>query len=274
MKILIACDMEGITGVVKWDHVDPAHPEYPRFRRLMTADVNAAIRGAFDGGADEVLVVDGHGGNANLVIEELDPRAHFNAGSLPPFSMVQGVETGPDAAMFVGYHARIAAPDAILGHTWSSSRVAGVWLNGQLIGEIGINAALCGHHGVPVVMISGDQTACAEAVSLLGPLETATVKQARGNMAAECLSPQMAQGRIHDAAARALARLRAGQAGAPYRPVPPLTLAVDFQQLEMAARAAVVPGLEWDGARRIQFSAPDMPTAFRYFWAAVMLARA
>lgn len=273
MKILIACDMEGITGVVRWDQVDTTHPEYSRFRRLMTADVNAAIRGACDAGAGEVVVVDGHGGNTNLLIEELDSRARFNAGSLPPFSMVQGVETSPDAAMFVGYHARMGAADAILGHTWSNSRVANVWLHGALIGEIGINAALCGHYGVPVVMISGDQTACAEAVALLGAVETAAVKQAHGNMAAECLSPEVAQGAIYEAAAQAVARLQAGQSPAPYRPATPIAMAVDFHQVEMAARAAVIPGVQWDGSRHIELTAPDMPTAFRYFWAAVMLAR-
>jgi len=273
MKILIACDMEGITGVVRWNHVDSAHPEYGRFRRLMTADVNAAVQGAFDGGADEVLVVDGHGGSTNLLAEELDPRAHYNAGSLAPYAMIQGVETGPAAVMFVGYHARIGAPDAILGHTWSASRVANAWLHGELIGEIGINAALCGHHNVPVIMISGDQTACAEAAALLGPIETAVVKQAHGNMAAECLSPAAAQAAIRAAAARAVARLRAGQAPAPYRPALPIAMAVDFHQVEMASSAAAMPGVQWDGSRRITISAPDMPTAFRYFWVTVLLAR-
>ena len=273
MKILIACDMEGITGVVQWDHVNSAHAEYGRFRRLMTADVNAAIRGALDAGATEVLVTDGHGGNTNLLHEELDARARHNAGSLPPFSMVQGVETGPAAAMFVGYHARSGAPDAILGHTWSSSRLANVWLHGELIGEIGINAALCGHYGVPVIMVSGDQTACAEAAALLGPVEAAVVKQAHGNMAAECLSPEVAQEAIRAAAARAVARLRAGPAPEPYRPALPVAMAVEFYKLEMAAHAAVLPGVQWDGSRRIEFAAPDMPTAFRHFWAAVTLAR-
>lgn len=273
MKILIACDMEGITGVVHWNQVDSSHAEYPRFRRLMTADVNAAIRGALDAGAGSVLVVDGHGNNNNILIEELDPRATFYAGSVPPFTMVQGVESGVAAAMFVGYHARIGAPDAILGHTWAASRVANVWLNGQLIGEIGINAALCGHYEVPVVMISGDGTACAEATDLLGPVETAVVKRAHGNMAAECLSPAAAQEAIYAAARRAVIRLQAGQTPPPYRPAAPTAMAVEFHQVEMAARAAAVPGVQWDGRRRIEFAAPDMPAAFRCFWATVMLAR-
>lgn len=273
MKVLIAVDMEGISGVVNWDQVTPSHPEYARFRRLMTAEVNAAIRGALSGGADEVVVSDGHGDSTNLLLEELDGRARLNCGKLPPFQMVAGVEQGVDAAMFVGYHARAGAPNAILGHTWSASRVANVRLNGNLIGEIGINAALCGHYGVPVVMVSGDQSACAEAVELLGPLEVAIVKQARGNMGAECLSPGVAQETIAAAAATALERFRAGRGPQPYSPQRPIHMAIDFLHLEMAARAAAIPGTRWDESRRVEFSADDMPTAFRIFWAAVTISR-
>ena len=184
MKILIAADMEGVTGVVNWDHVSSEHAEYQRFRRLMTDDVNAAIRGVFQEGAKEVIVSDGHGDGRNLLIEELDPRARLNAGRPSPFAMVEGIESGVDAAMFVGYHARAGAPQAILSHTWSGKRVSRVWLNGQEVGEIGLNAAVCGHFEVPVVMISGDQTACAEATEVLGQVETAVVKQASSRTAA------------------------------------------------------------------------------------------
>jgi len=176
MKILIAADMEGITGVVDSNQTNLSHAEYGRFRRLMTGDVNAAIRGAFDAGADEVVVSDGHWFNLNILIEELDPRARLNTGSPRPFSMVEGVQHGVDGVLFVGYHARVGTQDAILDHTWSSGRVDGVWLNGEIVGEIGLNAAVCGHFGAPVLMISGDQTACAEATALLGDVETAIVK--------------------------------------------------------------------------------------------------
>src|SRR3990172_3833258 len=173
LRILIACDMEGISSVVHWDHVTPGHAEYARFRRIMTADVNAAIRGAFEAGADDVIVADGHWDGRNILVEELDPRVRLNSGSPSPLSMVQGIDSGVDAAMFVGYHARVGSQNAILDHTGSDVRVANVWLNGQVTGEIGLNAAVCGHFGVPVIMISGDQTACAEAVETLGEIETA-----------------------------------------------------------------------------------------------------
>src|SRR5512136_734990 len=128
MKILIAADMEGVTGVVHWDHVSPSHGEYPRFRRLMTGDVNAAIRGAFEAGADEVLVTDGHDNGRNILIEELDPRAHLHSGHLSPFSFVEGIQDGVDGVLLVGYHARIGAFASTLDHTWSGV-VANLALN-------------------------------------------------------------------------------------------------------------------------------------------------
>ena len=163
MKLLICADMEGVTGVTEWNHVSPSHAEYPRFRRLMTADVNAAVRGAFEGGATEIIVADGHNLGTNILIEELDPRARLNGGTTAPLAMVQGIQDGPDAVFFVGYHARNGTQNAILDHTWSSSTVADVWLNGRVTGEIGLNAGVCGHFGVPVLLVTGDQSAGAEA---------------------------------------------------------------------------------------------------------------
>jgi len=106
MKLLIAADMEGISGVVSWDQVDPKHPEYARFRKIMTGDVNAAVDGAFRGGAEEVVVADGHSGGYNILLEDLDPRARLNAGNAAPLAMVQGASSGIAAALFVGYHGK------------------------------------------------------------------------------------------------------------------------------------------------------------------------
>jgi D-amino peptidase len=272
MKILIAADMEGVSGVVHWDHVSSKHEEYKRFRKLMTGDVNAAIRGAFDGGAEEVMVADGHGNHRNILIEELDPRARLNCGSPSPFAMVQGVDSGVSAAMFVGYHARVGSEKAILDHTWSSSSVANVWLNGQLTGEIGWNAAVCGHYGVPVILISGDQTACAEASTLLGPIETAVVKQASGRMAAECLPPEVSQKRIYEAAKRAMARLEAGQVPQPLSLPTPVKVTIELVTSDMADRAAIVPGARRLEGKRVELTADDAPSAYRAFRAAVSLA--
>lgn len=274
MKILIAADMEGISGVVHWDHVDPKHHEYTRFRKLMTGDVNAAIRGAFEASVEKVIVSDGHARGRNILVEELDPRARLNSGSPSPLAMVQSADDGVSAAMFIGYHARVGAENAILDHTWSSLSVANVWLNDRVMGEIGWNAAVCGHFGVPVILISGDQTACAEATELLGAIETAVVKQARGRMAAECLPPGVAQQRIYQAAGRAVQRLQTGQGPQPFCLHAPVRVVIEFVHSEMADRAAVFPGAWRLGGKRVEFSANDVLAAYRAFRAVVAVAKA
>ena len=238
----------------------------------MTNDVNAAIRGAFEGGANEVLVSDGHGSGRNILIEELDPRAHLNSGTPSPFSMVQGIDSGVTAVMYIGYHARIGTQNAILEHTWSDERVANLWINGDLFGEIGLNAAVCGHFDVPVIMISGDQSACAEAAGLLKGIEPAVVKYASGRMAAECLPPGVTQNLIQAAATRAIQRLKDGQAPKPLKLPAPTTMTIDFVQSEMADRAELLPGAHRAG-RRLQYTAPDMPTLYAAFRTALALAR-
>jgi len=271
MRILVAADMEGISGVVDWDQVNPDHKEYARFRRLMTAEVNAAVRGAFDGGAEEVLVADGHAHARNILIEELDPRARLHCGSPSPLAMVTGVESGVDGAMFVGYHARAGTERAILDHTWSSQRVVNLWLNGELVGETALNAALCGHFGAPVVMVAGDRAVCEEARGLLGDIETAEVKEATGRSAAFCLAPEVAQERIRQAAGRAAARLANGEGPEPLRVALPVTLTIEFPQSDMADRAALLPGVERDG-RQLSYTAEDVVTAFRAMRSALGLA--
>jgi len=273
MKILIAADMEGISGVVNWDQVMPGSPDYPRFRQIMTEDVNAAIRGAFEAGASEVIVADGHNNSRNILIEELDPRARLNSGTPAPLSMVAGVESRVSGVLLVGYHARSGAQNAILDHTWSDERVANLWINERLFGETGLNAAVCGHFDVPVIMISGDQTVCAEAVDFLGQVETAVVKQATSRMTAECLPPAATQKIIQQAASRAVARLQAGNAPAPFKVNAPIHMVVEFVQSEMADKAMTMPGAVRLQDRRVGYSAQDMLTIYAAFRTLLALAR-
>ncbi len=271
MKILMQIDMEGITGVTTWDHVTPGHAEYARFRRLMTQDVNAAIRGACEAGADEIIVADGHWNASNILIEELDPRARLNSGSPSPFSMMQGIDESVDGVMFIGYHARNGTPNAVLDHTWSSKTVANVWLNNILTGEFGLNGALAGHFGVPVIMASGDQTACGQIVEQLGDMETAVVKQATGRFAAECLTPQVSQELIFMTAARAINRLIEGDVPDPFVLDTPVRVTVEFFTSDMADRARLVPFAQRDGTR-VSLSVPEMASAYTGFRALVTLA--
>jgi len=271
MKILIAADMEGITGVTTWDQVTPGHAEYARFRRLMTQDVNAAIRGALDAGAQEVIVADGHWKGSNILIEELDPRARLNSGSPSPFSMMQGIDESVDGVMFIGYHARNGSPNAVLDHTWSSRTVANVWLNDILTGEYGLNAAVAGHFVVPVIMVSGDQTACAQVTELLGDVETAVVKQATGRFAAECLSPEVTREMICVSAERAVERLAQGDVSEPFALDTPITVTVEFFTSDMADRATRIPSTTRQGTR-VSLIAQEMASAYNGFRAMVMLA--
>jgi len=270
MKILISADMEGITGVTMWDHVTPGHSEYARFRKLMTADVNAAVRGAFAAGAEEVVISDGHWNGSNILIEELDPRASLNSGSPSPMSMMQGIEQDIHGVFFIGYHAKQGSHPAVLDHTWSSTCVAGVWLNDSPAGEYTLNAALAGHNGAPVLMASGDQTACAQMAAQLGSLETAVVKQATGRFSASCLPPEASTALIAAAAERAVRRLADKTAPAPFVIKAPVTIAVDLASSDMADRAMLLPGVTREGVK-LCFTAASMPEAYSTFRSLVTL---
>src|SRR2546426_5094855 len=169
MRVYISVDMEGIAGVVDESQTDPAPPafaaEYGRFRRLMTAEANAAVEGALAAGATRVLVNDSHWFMRNLLAEELHQAAELVSGDPKPRSMVQDIDRGFDAALFIGYHARAGTRNAILDHTYAD-RVHDVRLNGKPVGELGLNAALAGVHGVPVALVSGDSAVATEAKEL------------------------------------------------------------------------------------------------------------
>jgi D-amino peptidase len=273
MKILIATDMEGITGVVNWDQVTPGHFEYPRFRKLMTQDVNAAIKGAFEGGATEVVVADGHWYGTNILIEELDPRARLNSSTSAPFAMLQGIGEEVNGVIYVGYHARQGSQNAVLDHTWSSKCVANLWLNETLVGEFGLNGALAGYFGVPVIMVTGDQTACAQTVELLGQMVSVVVKQATGRTSAECLGPEITSKLIADGARRAVQNLKRQTVAEPFILDLPILVTVDFMTSDMADRAMRVPGTQREDTR-VSLEVPDMVTAYMLFRSLVALAAA
>ena len=274
MKILIAADMEGITGVVHWDQVMPNNPEYPRFCKLMTDDVNAAIRGAFAGGASTVIVTDGHFNGRNLLVEELDPRVTLTSGSPSRLSMVNGVENGADGVMFVGYHARMGTTNAILDHTWSDERVSGVWINDRAFGESGLNGAVCGHFDVPIIMASGDQSLCVEVREFFGErIETAQVKKAVSSMSAECLPPSATSKLIEDAAKRAVENLKSGTAPKPFKIMGSIKLMVEFEQSHMADKAALLPFTKRTVDRCVEYIADDIMTTYLVFRSMTALAK-
>ena len=274
MKLLIACDMEGISGVVSWDQVDPSKPEYQRFRHIITADVNAAVTGACAAGAKEIVIADGHWNSSNVLLDELDPRAHLNTGTPTRLSMVQGADSGVDAAIFIGYHARAGSLHAVLDHTWSSVRVANLWLNGRITGEFGLNGAICGEMGIPVIMVSGDQTVCAEAREWAPGVAAAQVKTAAGRYAAHCLPFEVSRKLIEDTALEAVSSFTAKKHPAPIQMGTPVTVTIEFFHSHMADQASLLPGASRLDGRRIEFKAGTMVEAYLGFRAAVNMVSA
>ena len=271
MRVYVSVDMEGVAGVVHEDQTDPIDPrhagEYNRMRRLMTAEANAAVEGALAAGAERVLVNDSHWLMMNLLAEELHPAAELMSGSPKARSMVEGVDDGFDAALFVGYHARAGSRHAIIDHTYTS-RVYEARLNGRPVGELAINAALAGTYDVPVALVSGDQALAAEARDLLGAsVETVVVKHAVGRFAARSVAPSVACRMIRDGARTALASRHE-----PFRLPAPIRLEVDFAETHMADMAELLPGSERPSGRTVSYTHDDYREVFRAWRALYNLA--
>ncbi len=271
MKIYISADMEGVGGIVHSDQTDSTHPEYQRCRKLMTAEVNAAVQGAFDGGATEVLVNDSHGGMRNILIEELHPQAILLSGATKSFSMMAGVDRTFDAVFFIGYHARAGSSFATLDHTWDGPRVVqNIWINDVEVGETGLNAALAGYFGVPVVLISGDQTTCAQARELLGAdVETVAVKEALGRAAAKNLPLAQTHALLRDAAARAVKNCKQR---APFTFATPFTLRLALARSSQADRCLLMPDVKLVAPRIVEFTHTDYAVLYNAFRALMVLA--
>ena len=279
MKVLISADMEGTCGVVSWVHVDPpeyargSHPtnqsEYDRARLRMTMEVNAAIEGALDAGIEEVIVNDSHDGMRNLLPEDLDRRVRFISGNDKPLGMVQGVDLdGVGCLFYTGYHAKAGTPAAPLAHTWTG------WLNdvrldGISTGEFGINAAIAGAYGVPVVFVCGDDKAVAQTQAMLGQqVVGVAVKEGISTFAALHLHPARARELIRDGAEQAV---RGASAATPWVLPARCRVELDFEHQARADQAAFVPGVERAGERTITWAATD-GKAFGRTFRAVMKA--
>jgi D-amino peptidase len=271
MNVYISVDMEGIAGVAHEDQTDPINPahavEYARFRRLMTDEANAAIQGAASAGARRIVVNDSHWLMRNLLAEELHEAAELISSGPKRLSMMEGVDGGFDAVFCIGYHAMAGTRSATIDHTYTD-RIHGVKLNGRPVGELGINAAVAGCFGVPVVLVSGDQALAAEAHALLGEaVEAVVVKEAVGRFAARSVSPAESCRRIRAGATRALQRKHV-----PFTLTTPVTLEVEFALTQHADNAELVPGSERRDGRILTYSHADYREVFRAFRAMYNLA--
>ena len=260
-KVFISVDLEGVAGVVTSDQLGPPGFEYERFRGFMTDETLAAIDGARAAGATEFVVADSHGNGESLLIEKF-PKDVTIVRSWPrPLAMMQGIDETFAAVLFVGYHSSTTNTHGVRAHTMSSATLADVRLNGKSVPEAGLNAAVAGHFGVPVAMISGDDAIVKEAQDLLGNVETATVKWAYGFHSARTLTPAASCDRIREAARKALGRLKDFK---PYKVAEPLELALRFKNYRPAELLAYLPGVERSDAHEIRFRAKDVLEATRF----------
>jgi D-amino peptidase len=268
MKAYISVDMEGIAGVSHMKPTTRGDEGYAQAVELMVGEANAAIEGAYAGGATEVTVSDSHGGMFNLTPERLDPRARLVQGT-KPYSMVEAARDGAfDVALFVGYHARAGHPRGTIAHTYTG-RVWRVEVAGRAATEAAINGLYLGALGVPVGLVTGDDALADELADWLPWAELVAVKRAISWQAADSLHPAKARELIRDGAQRALEN-GPGQ----LRPLtlkPPLELVVHFVHAGQADMAAIIPGFTREGDTAIRYVADDAVTLFRAFVAAARL---
>jgi len=232
MNLYMATDMEGASGVTQELMTFADQARYQEGRRALTGDINAAVRGARAGGATEIVVGDGHGacGGYNVIFEELEAGAEYHLGS-PGQCYADGCDDSTDLAFCVAYHAMAGTYPAILDHTQSSRAIVELCANGEALGELGWAAAVCGHFGVPVGLVTGDDATCAEARELLGDVVTAQVKRARSRTCAICLAPADARRLIEEKAREAVARATEFE---PFVIAGPITVRVQYLRTEQA----------------------------------------
>lgn len=275
MKLFIVADMEGATGIVHRDQLmAEGGAPFVAGCKLLTGDVNAVIEGAVRQGVGEVLISEGHAGMRNIVLEDLHPAARLIRGPATfankPLCQVAGLDESFDLAFFVGFHSRAGTPGGLLSHTWAGAIVHEITLNGKVVGETAINAAICGSYGVAVGLVCGADDLAAEARADLGEVEIGLTKKALGFNIAECWGPQATSQVLRDAAARAIRRHGEG-AFAPVRYPSPVVAELETHRRELADKMALVPGLERVGERRLRVEA-EVRVAIQTLWHGVTAA--
>jgi D-amino peptidase len=268
VRVHVISDMEGVAGIVHVDQTDSGRPMFKEGRKLYTEEINAAVRGAKAAGAQEIVVMDCHGAGEgysfnSLIAEKLHPACEFVVQDQWT-SYTAFLEEGCDAALFVGMHAMAGTPDGVLNHTVSGTQWQNLYFNGTPVGETGINAALCGTWGCPILLVTGDDAVCREATALLGDgLTTVSVKQGLASRSARNQTPQRARELIEEGAKRSLQDLKAVE---PYDPGRPCEIKVEYKETAAPRKLRHAPNVEQVDPRTIVSRADDWWTAWRQFF--------
>ena len=264
-KVYIAVEMEGIREVIKWGEREEKGQDYRRYRESMTLEANAAVEGALEAGAKIVVVRDAHGNANNLIPEKLHEAALLIRGwSGGPLMMMEGLDESFDAAVFIGYHAKAGSRDAVLHHTMTG-RLTELILNDQAVPELGLNAAIAGNYGVPVVFVSGDRALIDQAKELLGQREYVIVKEGIGT-AARNIHPHLSQRFIEEGVKKAV---RQRDRFEPFILRPPYTIQLRFIAERDAQKAALIPGSKRTDNLTVKFSSADFMDMLKFFYLAI-----
>ena len=272
MKLYISTDFEGVAGIVDWDQIMVGSHDYEMGRRLLLGELNAAIDGALEVGAEAILVNDSHSSMRNLDPEQLHGAASLLSGKHKPLYMMEGLDDSFDAIFFLGYHGSIGASQAVLSHSYNPRAIWEARINGEIVGETALNALVAAHYGVPIALVSGDELTVAEAQRLEPAPHGVAVKRSVTRYAAESLHPAIARERIRQAAREALTTRK--PASAPRFPNG-ATVELTFLTADMAEMSAWVRGVELvpGAARTVRFSGDNTLDLFRTFVTLVMLTR-
>ncbi len=270
MKLFVSTDFEGTSGIVAWEQVIEGNPEYEQGRRLLTNEVNAVIEGAIAGGATEFVVNDSHHYMRNLHPQDLAGQATLITGKHKFLYMMEGLDASFDGICFVSYHGSIGAERAVLSHTYSPSAVWEVRINGEIVGESGLNALVAAHYNVPIILVSGDAVTAQEAQFVAPDAEKVIVKESRGRFAAAHMHPSVAYELLREGTSRAVRNISAMK---PPRFANPITVEVTFLVADMAEAALWIRGVERVSARTIKMTSENALELYQAFVAIIMLTR-
>lgn len=270
MKLFISADIEGISGVATIQQL-LTHTEYQRFRALMTEEVNAAIRGAFNGGATEVVVADGHGNMSNILVEELDPRARLVSGNNRVMCQLEGLDETFDGIIFIGHHGREGDSNAVISHTLAGICVTEMMINGKVIGETEMNAMVAGAFNVPPIFISGDDIYVDEVKETLPHVESVVTKYAKNRLSAELIHPKVVQKNIEKTVEKTVRNIHKHQ---PLVVAGSTTFEIEFKGPQQAQMTSTIPSVQMLSPKRITFTCDDIVTAYKHMWACVIIATA
>ncbi|MGQ9618312.1 MAG: M55 family metallopeptidase [Candidatus Aminicenantia bacterium] len=270
LKVFISADMEGISGIVHSEQVSQDGRDYNMARKWMAEDVNAAVEGALEAGAHEIIANDSHGSMRNIIPTDLHHKAILISGSPKPLSMMQGIDESFSACIFIGYHSKAGTESSILDHTYSGASIYSIKINRVEMPELGINALIAGYFNVPVVFVSGDSEVCKQAKNILGDkIVVVAVKEGFGRTSAKLLPMDEARKKIKEGVKEALKNLSIFK---PFKLSSPFNFEIEFLYSSQAEMAELIPGVKRIGGRKVSFSTKDFIEGFKLMRALITLA--